>query len=59
MMECKRSGKRSINVIIAGQQYQFFCHKKGIIDDKRNKLYLAIIEIVKQYKPKTFIIEKK
>ena len=26
-------------------------------DDERNKLYLAVIEMVKQYKPKGFIIE--
>ena len=57
--EIKRvAGERSIDVIIAGPPCQgFSLTGPRNFDDKRNKLYLAVIEIVKQYKPKGFIIE--
>ena len=52
------AGKRSIDVIIAGPPCQgFSLTGPRNFDDKRNKLYLAVIEMVRQYKPKGFIIE--
>ncbi len=52
------AGERSIDVIIAGPPCQgFSLTGPRNFDDERNKLYLAVIEIVKQYKPKGFIIE--
>ena len=52
------AGKRDIDVVIAGPPCQG-CSLTGPrnFDDPRNKLYLAVIEIVRQYKPKGFIIE--
>lgn len=51
-------GKRSIDVIIAGPPCQgFSLTGPRNFDDKRNKLYLAVFEMVKQYRPKAFIIE--
>lgn len=57
--EIKRiAGERSIDVIIAGPPCQgFSLSGPRNFDDERNKLYLAVIEMVKQYKPKGFIIE--
>lgn len=57
--EIKRiAGDREIDVVIAGPPCQgFSLTGPRIFDDERNKLYLAVIEIVKQYKPKAFIIE--
>lgn len=57
--EIKRiAGNREIDVIIAGPPCQgFSLTGPRNFDDKRNKLYLAVIEMVKQYKPKAFIIE--
>ena len=57
--EIKRiAGKRSIDVIIAGPPCQgFSLTGPRNFDDKRNKLYLAVFEMVKQYCPKAFIIE--
>lgn len=57
--EIKRiAGKREIDVVIAGPPCQgFSLTGPRNFDDERNKLYLAVIEIVKQYKPKAFIIE--
>jgi DNA (cytosine-5)-methyltransferase 1 len=57
--EIKRiAGKRSIDVIIAGPPCQgFSLSGPRNFDDERNKLYLAVIEMVKQYNPKGFIIE--
>lgn len=57
--EIKRiAGKRQIDVIIAGPPCQgFSLTGPRNFDDKRNKLYLAVFEVVKQYKPKAFIIE--
>ena len=57
--EIKRvAGKRQIDVIIAGPPCQgFSLTGPRNFDDKRNKLYLAVIEMVKQYQPKGFIIE--
>lgn len=54
----KIAGKRKIDVIIAGPPCQgFSLTGPRNFDDKRNKLYLAIIEMVRKYKPKAFIIE--
>lgn len=57
--EIKRiAGDRSIDVIIAGPPCQgFSLTGPRNFDDKRNKLYLAVFEMVKQYNPKGFIIE--
>lgn len=47
-----------IDVVIAGPPCQgFSVTGPRNFDDPRNKLYLAVIELVKQYKPKGFIIE--
>ncbi len=52
------AGKREIDVIIAGPPCQgFSLSGPRNFDDERNKLYLAVIEMVRQYKPKGFIIE--
>ena len=52
------AGDRSIDVIIAGPPCQgFSLTGPRNFDDKRNKLYLAVLEMVKQYNPKGFIIE--
>lgn len=52
------AGDRKIDVIIAGPPCQgFSLTGPRNFDDKRNKLYLAVIEMVKQYQPKAFIIE--
>lgn len=52
------AGNRSIDVIIAGPPCQgFSLTGPRNFDDTRNKLYLAVIEMVKQYQPKGFIIE--
>lgn len=49
---------KTIDVIIAGPPCQgFSLTGPRNFDDERNKLYLAVIEMVKQYKPKAFIIE--
>lgn len=54
----KIAGGREIDVVIAGPPCQgFSLTGPRNFDDERNKLYLAVIEIVKQYKPKAFIIE--
>ena len=57
--EIKRiAGKQTIDVIIAGPPCQgFSLTGPRNFDDERNKLYLAVIEMVKQYQPKAFIIE--
>lgn len=57
--EIKRiAGNRQIDVIIAGPPCQgFSLTGPRNFDDKRNKLYLAVFEVVKQYNPKAFIIE--
>lgn len=57
--EIKRiAGERSIDVVIAGPPCQgFSLTGPRNFDDERNTLYLAVIEIVKQYNPKAFIIE--
>ena len=57
--EIKRiAGNREIDVVIAGPPCQgFSLTGPRNFDDERNKLYLAVIEIVKQYQPKAFIIE--
>lgn len=49
---------KKIDVIIAGPPCQgFSLTGPRNFDDPRNKLYLAVIEIVRQYQPKAFIIE--
>jgi DNA (cytosine-5)-methyltransferase 1 len=54
----KIAGNRSIDVIIAGPPCQgFSLTGPRNFDDPRNKLYLAVLEMVRQYKPKGFIIE--
>lgn len=57
--EIKRiAGDREIDVIIAGPPCQgFSLTGPRNFDDKRNKLYLAVFEVVKQFQPKGFIIE--
>lgn len=57
--EIKRlAGKNNIDVIIAGPPCQgFSLTGPRHFDDKRNKLYLAVFEVVKQFQPKGFIIE--
>lgn len=57
--EIKRlAGNRTIDVIIAGPPCQgFSVTGPRNFDDKRNQLYLAVIEMVRQYQPKGFIIE--
>ncbi|MDR0919527.1 MAG: DNA cytosine methyltransferase [Oscillospiraceae bacterium] len=51
-------GNSEIDVIIAGPPCQgFSLTGPRNFDDKRNKLYLAVIETVKTYLPKGFIIE--
>ena len=52
------AGDSGIDVIIAGPPCQgFSLTGPRNFDDKRNQLYLAVLEMVKQYKPKGFIIE--
>ena len=52
------ANKRPIDVVIAGPPCQgFSLTGPRNFDDERNKLYLAVIEIVKQFKPKAFVIE--
>lgn len=54
----KIAGNREIDVVIAGPPCQgFSLTGPRNFDDPRNKLYLAVIELVKQYQPKGFIIE--
>ena len=54
----KIAGDRQIDVIIAGPPCQgFSLTGPRNFDDARNKLYLAVFEVVKQYNPKAFIIE--
>ena len=54
----KTAGGRNIDVIIAGPPCQgFSLTGPRHFDDPRNQLYLAVIEMVKQFKPKGFIIE--
>lgn len=52
------AGNRSIDVIIAGPPCQgFSLTGPRNFDDPRNKLYLAVLEMVRQYSPKGFVIE--
>lgn len=57
--EIKRiAGEKSIDVVIAGPPCQgFSLSGPRNFDDERNKLYIAVIEMVRQYQPKAFIIE--
>lgn len=49
---------KSIDVIIAGPPCQgFSLTGPRNFDDPRNRLYLAVLKMVKQYQPKGFIIE--
>lgn len=50
--------RHKIDVIIAGPPCQgFSLTGPRNFDDKRNQLYLAVIEMVKEFSPKAFIIE--
>lgn len=52
------TGDSKIDVIIAGPPCQgFSLTGPRNFDDKRNKLYLAVFETVREYSPKGFIIE--
>lgn len=52
------AGDRSIDIVVAGPPCQgFSLTGPRNFDDPRNKLYLAVIELVRQYQPKGFIIE--
>ena len=52
------AGDKNIDVVIAGPPCQgFSVTGPRNFEDPRNKLYLAVIELVKQYNPKGFIIE--
>lgn len=57
--EIKRiAGDKTIDVIIAGPPCQgFSLTGPRNFDDDRNKLYLAVFEMVRQYQPKGFVIE--
>ena len=51
-------GDRSIDVIVGGPPCQgFSLTGPRQFDDERNKLYLAMIETVKRFRPKAFMIE--
>ena len=51
-------GRKKVDVIIGGPPCQgFSLTGPRQFDDKRNKLYLAMIETVRRYKPKAFLIE--
>ena len=52
------AGDQKIDVVIAGPPCQgFSLTGPRHFDDPRNSLYLAVLNLVKQYKPKAFIIE--
>jgi DNA (cytosine-5)-methyltransferase 1 len=52
------AGDESIDVVIAGPPCQgFSVTGPRHFDDPRNSLYLAVLELVRQYQPKGFIIE--
>lgn len=54
----KIANGKTIDVILAGPPCQgFSLTGPRNFDDKRNQLYLAVIEAVKEFKPKGFIIE--
>ena len=54
----KLAGDKHIDVVIAGPPCQgFSLTGPRHFDDPRNKLYLAVIALVKQYMPEGFIIE--
>lgn len=57
--EIKRiAGNQIIDTIIAGPPCQgFSLTGPRNFDDERNKLYLAVFEVVKQFQPKAFVIE--
>lgn len=51
-------GERELDVIIAGPPCQgFSLTGPRNFDDKRNRLYLAVFEVVDTFKPKAFVIE--
>ena len=50
---------QKVDIIIGGPPCQgFSLTGPRNFDDKRNKLYLAMIETVKRYQPRAFMIEK-
>ncbi len=51
-------GEKEIDLVIGGPPCQgFSLTGPRNFDDKRNSLYLAVLELVREYKPKGFIIE--
>ena len=49
---------RSIDLIIAGPPCQgFSLTGPRKFDDERNKLYLAVFQVVQEFKPRAFVIE--
>jgi len=51
-------GNKKVDVIVAGPPCQgFSLTGSRNFDDKRNRLYLSVIEAVKELKPKAFLIE--
>lgn len=58
IIKIAKDKNKAIDVIIAGPPCQgFSLSGPRNFDDERNKLYLAVIEMVKQFNPKGFIIE--
>ncbi|MBR3098439.1 MAG: DNA cytosine methyltransferase [Clostridia bacterium] len=58
IQEIAESSGRSIDLVIGGPPCQgFSLTGPRNFDDPRNKLYLAVFAMVKQYKPKGFLIE--
>lgn len=54
----KAAGGNEIDVVMAGPPCQgFSLTGPRNFDDKRNKLYLAVFEVVETFKPKAFVIE--
>ena len=52
------AGDQEIDVVIAGPPCQgFSVTGPRNFDDPRNRLYLAVLELVRQYQPKGFVIE--
>lgn len=50
--------EKKVDVIIGGPPCQgFSLTGKRLFDDERNKLYLAMIEMVKRFRPRAFLIE--
>ena len=51
-------GNRKIDIIIGGPPCQgFSIAGKHVVDDERNKLYKGFVRMVKDFKPKAFVME--